>query len=308
MEPFKHILFFANGAKGEKGALTNAIQLALHNQGTVTVMAVVQTVSTNDDRLNHSIARLQKAIIRERAGEIEQLIASIPANAGSPAVTVQVIPGDKDFIEVIRAVVKDKYDLLVKPVDPERALTTRLFGNKDLRLMRQCPCPVWIIKPGRRRLSTILAAVDLTSTNQDTTRLSERIVDIASMVTRSEAAKLHVLAAWEQPIEASLRKQLDRKTYDAYLDKYKERLRTTFAGLLVRAGLSGHGEHIVRGKPDAVITRYVHDYDVDLLIMGTLSRSGVPGLLIGNTAERVLDQVNCSVLTLKPKGFRTVIK
>ncbi|MDZ7686912.1 MAG: universal stress protein [Gammaproteobacteria bacterium] len=50
--------------------------------------------------------------------------------------------------------------------------------------------------------------------------------------------------------------------------------------------------------------RLVDDKGVDLLVMGTLSRSGIPGMLIGNTAERVLNDVDCSVLTLKPKGFK----
>lgn len=34
-----------------------------------------------------------------------------------------------------------------------------------------------------------------------------------------------------------------------------------------------------------------------------MGRTGVPGLFIGNTAESVLHQVDCSVLALKPPGF-----
>jgi len=42
--------------------------------------------------------------------------------------------------------------------------------------------------------------------------------------------------------------------------------------------------------------------------MGTLSRTGISGLLIGNTAEKVLRQVDCSVLIVKPDGFITPVK
>jgi nucleotide-binding universal stress UspA family protein len=38
-------------------------------------------------------------------------------------------------------------------------------------------------------------------------------------------------------------------------------------------------------------------------MMGTAGRSGIRGLVIGNTAERMLDQLECSILTLKPPGF-----
>jgi len=37
--------------------------------------------------------------------------------------------------------------------------------------------------------------------------------------------------------------------------------------------------------------------------MGTISRAGIAGLLVGNTAERLLDQLDCSLLTVKPGDF-----
>ena len=47
---------------------------------------------------------------------------------------------------------------------------------------------------------------------------------------------------------------------------------------------------------------------IDLIVMGTVSRAGIAGLLIGNTAEKVLQQVDCSMLTVKPEGFVTPVK
>jgi universal stress protein E len=42
--------------------------------------------------------------------------------------------------------------------------------------------------------------------------------------------------------------------------------------------------------------------------MGTIGRSGIPGLLIGNTSETVLQAVNSSVITLKPDDFLSPIR
>ena len=47
---------------------------------------------------------------------------------------------------------------------------------------------------------------------------------------------------------------------------------------------------------------------VDLVVMGTVARTGVPGLFIGNTAEAILNQVQCSVLAAKPDGFVTPVQ
>jgi nucleotide-binding universal stress UspA family protein len=58
-----------------------------------------------------------------------------------------------------------------------------------------------------------------------------------------------------------------------------------------------------RGEPEAVIPQFVVDEGIDLVVMGTVARRGIPGLLIGNTAERILRKLPCSVLAVKPDGF-----
>ena len=49
------------------------------------------------------------------------------------------------------------------------------------------------------------------------------------------------------------------------------------------------------------------DYDCELVVMGTICRTGLPGFFIGNTAETVLQSVDCAVLTVKPEGFVTPV-
>jgi universal stress protein E len=62
-------------------------------------------------------------------------------------------------------------------------------------------------------------------------------------------------------------------------------------------------EHLRKGNPAEVITRFVTDERIDAVVMGTVVRIGLPGFLIGNTAETVLDRVSCSLFTVKPDGF-----
>ena len=47
--------------------------------------------------------------------------------------------------------------------------------------------------------------------------------------------------------------------------------------------------------------------DPDLVVMGTVARTGVPGFIMGNTAEMILNQIDCSVLAIKPSGFVTPV-
>jgi universal stress protein E len=64
---------------------------------------------------------------------------------------------------------------------------------------------------------------------------------------------------------------------------------------------------VLKGKPDAAIAKFVAKNDIDLLVMGSVARSGLPGLLVGNTAERIVNQVDCSVLVVKPDGWKTPV-
>ncbi|MEM7235344.1 MAG: universal stress protein, partial [Planctomycetota bacterium] len=59
----------------------------------------------------------------------------------------------------------------------------------------------------------------------------------------------------------------------------------------------------VKGAPDRTIPRTVLEKNIDLLVIGTVARTGVPGWIMGNTAERLLEQIACSVLAIKPDGF-----
>jgi universal stress protein E len=45
----------------------------------------------------------------------------------------------------------------------------------------------------------------------------------------------------------------------------------------------------------------------DLVIMGAVSRSGLKGLFLGNTAEDVLDRLHCDLLIVKPDGFKAAL-
>jgi nucleotide-binding universal stress UspA family protein len=65
--------------------------------------------------------------------------------------------------------------------------------------------------------------------------------------------------------------------------------------------------HVVQGSAPEAITRVAERERVDLIVMGTVARTGIAGFLIGNTAESVFDEVSCSVLAIKPDGFRTPV-
>ena len=89
-----------------------------------------------------------------------------------------------------------------------------------------------------------------------------------------------------------------RKTHLAELEK-----------LILEADIkSRYHIHHMKGRPEDVIPEFTLQRDTNLLVMGTVARTGIPGFLIGNTAENILEKTACSLLALKPEGYVSPVR
>jgi nucleotide-binding universal stress UspA family protein len=61
--------------------------------------------------------------------------------------------------------------------------------------------------------------------------------------------------------------------------------------------------HLHHGSSVSVIRSVADEIEADLMVMGTVCRTGAAGFLIGNTAETVIPDLTCSLLAVKPDGF-----
>lgn len=312
MNRFKNILFVADGTAGEKVALSKTMEFAKLNKAKLTVIDTVNdyTNSLLSRAFKRAIAANRSEIINQRTAELKKLVASAKPRNSRIKSEIIVISG-KDFIEIIKSAMKNKNDLIVKVASGDSRLTGMLFGSLDLHLMRKCPCPVWIIKPAKKiSHSRILATVDLEPAEKGALNLNHFIMDLASSLSEIEKGELHVLHAWFLPDEARLKDKRVAiyKSVASLLKELRAVQKRHLAELLSNYASFEPQSHLIKGQPDKVIPRFVKNHGIDLLVMGTLARSGIAGFFIGNTAEKILNSVNCSVLAVKPEGFKSPIK
>tara|TARA_R110002111_G_scaffold110495_3_gene170090 strand:- start:233 stop:706 length:474 start_codon:yes stop_codon:yes gene_type:complete len=155
-----------------------------------------------------------------------------------------------------------------------------------------------------------MAAVDPDPENKVRDSLNATILQLASSLAAKDNSELHVIHAWALFGEQLLRSRggVPESEIYRYARQQEEKQRQALEGLLARH-TGGMGEpHLVEGNPDSVIPQMVANKKVDLLVMGTVCRTGIPGFFIGNTAETILDEVDCSVLTVKPEGFQSAVQ
>jgi nucleotide-binding universal stress UspA family protein len=216
------------------------------------------------------------------------------------------------FIEIIREVLRENHDLVITGTEEHGGLRQRLFGSTTMHLMRKCPCPVWVIKPSRKRkYATILAAIDVMVSESGEDELNRKIIELSSSLAGMEGGKLHILHCWSQPLESAPSRytNLSKERIAEIVAETQKLHKQSFNKFIEGFNLKNisYQTHLLKGKPGQVITEFVNKRRVDLVVMGTLSRAGIPGFLIGNTAEKVLSDISASVLTVKPEAFQTPI-
>ena len=99
-------------------------------------------------------------------------------------------------------------------------------------------------------------------------------------------------------------RQINKERVDKLLREMQEASQSALDSLVKRYPYDKRAVYLIKGRAKDVIPELVESGDIDLVVIGTVGRSGIPGLIIGNTAERVLNAIDCSVLALKPEGFR----
>ena len=320
MRRFNNILCVITGQHDFSQALERAVTLAETNQARLRAIVVAERISVgmgmpDDGPISE---QLQSALVQDRQEVVESVVAPYRDRV---SIETGVLVGTP-FLEVIREVMRYKHDLVVKTAeDPE--WLDRLLGSDDMHLLRKCPCPVWMLKPGApARFRNILATVDVDDDQSSgeleiQKALNDKVLQLSASLAVTEQAELYVGHAWDAIDANSLRGRLLRSLH-AHLSQYNESVRQhrleNVNLLLDRLAPDLRLENLeiqtqlVEGAPHMAIPAMACDIKADLVVMGTVARTGIPGFIVGNTAEMILSQIACAVLAVKPPGFSSPVK
>jgi universal stress protein E len=322
MRRFKNILFVADSGLKGSDAFERAVSLTENNQASLTVVDVVERVTAGIGMSEGGpiSADLQAAMVREHTQGLETLVAPFRKRI---EIHIKVLTG-VPFLEIIREVLRNGHDLVIR-IPETWDWRDRLFGSDDMHLLRKCPCPVWLIKPqAPKAYRCILAAVDvgdehLPAELESQHALNRQILEMASCLALSEFAELHIVHAWHAVAESAIRGAFMQTPEDdiiAYVEQVRRQCEASLDGL-IREVTGNLGQdaldylklqtHLVKGLARKDIATLAKRIEADLVVMGTVARTGVPGFIMGNTAETILNQIDCSVLAIKPPGFVTPV-
>ena len=236
---------------------------------------------------------LSDTLEREAKDELERFAA--PLRQSGLDVSTAALNG-KPHEELVREAIRAGHDLVIAPGNSEggssRATSTAV------RLCRLCPVPVLAVSAGHAKpFRRILATVDPLSRDDEGKELNERVIETALEVARLEGGEVAVLYVWGEDLPpGSLEshgeqiEQLAKSALEDLLKPYKDEIEDDDVLL-------------VFGEPSSTICRIATEEEMDLVVLGTIARSGVQALWIGNTAEQTLSDLELSVLAVKPSAF-----
>lgn len=289
----------------DNSTLRRATMLAKENRARLTIVHPVKPLSAAWERvtIGRSPVDVRKLVEHEEKARLKRVVDA--ARSHGVRATSRLLFGEP-FLEIIRDVIDHNRDLVIMTAEGKRGLKQRLFGSMSTHLMRKCPVPVLVMKPGRRKqFQHVLAAIDPEVTGSARDTLNRIIIELASSMSSRENAELHVVHVWTLFGETLLRRRggLSSAEVNRWEREERDKRHQLVEDFLAKNSVTNYRLYLVKGNPADVIPLIAARQKVDLLVMGTVCRTGIPGFIIGNTAEEVLDSVACSVLTVKPQGF-----
>lgn len=311
MERFKNLLVAMTPGHFDASALRSVGTLLKDNGAKVTLMDVLEPLPAwrRVVTLGGRTLDVEDLMARERTTQLQDR-----ANLLQDDRAVVVVKTGKPFIEIIRHAVTHECDLVVVGEPAAEAATTSGISSGVIQLLRKCPVPVWVARPTRARKLRILALVDPDSSDPVREGLNDLVVDLATSIARRRGGELHVAHAWEMIGEDTLRSSSFVSVPDIEVDLMvaaeADERRSQLDKLAGKHGVveMGGRTHLVHGAPTVVLPDLARKLNTNLIVMGTVARTGLSGFIMGNTAETVLRSVDCSVLAVKPAGFVSPVK
>jgi universal stress protein E len=252
-----------------------------------------------------------KLIIESAIRQREERLAAIAAKAGLSGDVQCVVRWDYPLHEaILREVDRRKPDLLIAESHRRGRFARLVLANTDWQLIRDCPCPLWFVRstdlPAQPKW---LVAVD--PRHAKPAKLDDRLVGTAVWASKKLGGTVSLVHAYESPLSGGAGMLMEPIRLPISAERGRKFIETTTRSVhaLARAhGLSAADCIVREGDATDVIAEEAARWRADVLVMGAVSRSLLARPVIGATAERVIDHVDCDVFIVKPAGFKAPVE
>jgi universal stress protein E len=297
----RRILVYARGHSASDPAIARAFAIASRSGSELTLLDVFNELPGEFEPLlsSLSISDAREEAERERRGQLSHIAGALHEFGTRVHFSVR---WGHPAIEIVQEAIRGKHDMLILEDDRPRGVSALTQS-----IVRHCPVPVWIVKNAPHAPPPrVLAAVDPIGPVPGT--FDRQVLEVAAAAAKALDGELYVVHAW-QPLHDEyewlpdgLRRLSEKKDVIA-----ETRARHAHAVEIMLRSVLPHPEadrfRLVEGPAAQAVLETVRETGADLLVIGTARSAMYAPLLLGKTAETILEHVPVSVLAVKPNGF-----
>lgn len=196
---------------------------------------------------------------------------------------------------------QNQYDLVVKYTKEEESLTSLIFTPMDWQLLRKCPVPMLMVRDGDwKHQRRILVAVNVSGDEEYQDEFNKSLVSIGmDLATNLERGNIHLVGAYP-PTPVNMAIDLPEFHSSEYSNGIRGQHLINMKALRQKFGIDEDHTHVREGFPEEVIPEVAKELQAELVVLGTVGRTGLSAALLGNTAEHVISRLKCNLLAIKP--------
>jgi universal stress protein E len=295
----KHIIVLIDPAEDSALAVSKASRLARLGDAHLTLFACGYNASlASNHPLNPETAEKAEKAYMHRMMEGLETIADIARNE-AVEVNLEGVWDKHAGTALLNYLANNPTDMVVKATHHQNVIQRTFFSQTDWELIRHCPVPLLLTKANAWGDPVRLtAAVDPVQANDKPDTLDEHIVRWGKDFGSHLNGRLELLHVYDP---TPLLIYLDQPTIDSadISEEIREQHEQALHQLAEQHSIDHDHTVLETGSTLSVIPDYLHQANVDIVIMGAVARKGLERWLLGHTAEKILDRITVDILIVK---------
>ncbi len=313
MQDISKILVVVDPTAQEQPAMRRAIWLAKSTGAELELLVCYYNEYLSGDRLfdSPSLEKARDDIISSQLSHLEELAE--PLRNDGVVVTTLAVWDHPLYEGIVRHAVESGADLVVKDTHHHSVVSRALLANTDWNLIRTCPIPLWLVKPGDFAATPVfIAAIDPMHEHDKPAALDDEILLITRVLADCVAGQVHAFHSYDPRIAIAT------ATANAYIpvslpfDEIEQQMhedhQKRFGEITSFHGIDNDKAHLVAGLTHEELPMLAEKLNASVVVMGAVARNRWKRLFIGATAERTMEFLPCDLLIVKPDWFQTPVE